>query len=396
MTRVALISDQHFDASSRFGECCRVLDWIAQDARQRGVDVIALGGDLFERRPLPVETKAAAEWIIELAAFAPVIGVYGNHDVAESLALFNKLETENRVVFLERPDTVSVAGVTFACMPWPSKAGLAAMYPHLTRDELNSTAVTMLQSILRGMGDELDARDEACGPEPRFFLGHCQVRASRVSTGQPLMGCDFELGVEDLALVRAHFYGLGHIHLGVGNEWDIAGAPAAYPGSPRRTSFGELEDKGYIIVEFDGPRLVGWERIKTPCAGMLHLTGEFVNAGLYEGCEGPSGIVLHDRDVDVSGAECRLRYHVEAQDRAAATLDEARIERVLLDRGALSVKIEPEVVTTKRARAPEVARATTIGEKLTAHWESIGFDPGERRASLLEKAAQLEEEARNG
>jgi exonuclease SbcD len=96
------------------------------------------------------------------------------------------------------------------------------------------------------------------------------VRGSVTSTGQPLVGCDLEVGLEDLALVQADAYLLGHIHKG--QAWEIAGAPCVYPGSPRRTSFGESEAKGYTIVTVEG-HAATTEFVELPTTPMLHFSG---------------------------------------------------------------------------------------------------------------------------
>jgi hypothetical protein len=61
------------------------------------------------------------------------------------------------------------------------------------------------------------------------------------------------------------------------------------------------------------------------------------------------------------------------------------------DGGAVSVQVEEVVTPTTRARAPEIAAATTLREKVETLWTVQGFDPGVRRQSLLAKLGQIEE-----
>jgi hypothetical protein len=70
---------------------------------------------------------------------------------------------------------------------------------------------------------------------------------------------------------------------------------------------------------------------------------------------------------------------------------------LLLGEGAHSVKIEECVHSTVRARAPELARAKSLGDKLNIYWEAkgIALSP-ERRARLLRLAQGLEAEVRTG
>lgn len=394
--KIALIGDSHFDEHSRFDECVRVHDWICEDLQARDVDLVLHSGDVYERKSTPLERQAVADWIQRCAEFAQVVIARGNHDALDDLPLLERLATRHLVRVVETAGTLFVHApehdaVALAVLGWPQRANVHALAGAQAKDGVEQVAVDALRAVLRGMGDFLAEQD--C---PRILLAHAMVRGSRVSTGQPLVGCDFELGLEDLALARADFYALGHVHMG--NEWDIAGAPAVYPGSPRRTAFGELEPKGYVVIEFDGRRLVGWERVETPATPMLHLHAEWVDehvclpgdqvapAGLY-------GVSAADIDA-CRGAEVRLRYHVEVAHREAARADALELRDKLLAAGAAMVKVEEELVVETRARTLAVAQAPTLAEKLDALWSARGWDPGARREALLAKVHQLEEENR--
>jgi hypothetical protein len=79
-----------------------------------------------------------------------------------------------------------------------------------------------------------------------------------------------------------------------------------------------------------------------------------------------------------------------ADKRDAARASAAALAEVLRKGGAVNVKIEEEVIAETRARAPEIARASTLTEKLEALWSAKQFDPGARREALLGKASDLE------
>lgn len=251
-----------------------------------------------------------------------------------------------------------------------------------------------MRAVLAGLGQSLAGFDDG----PRILASHAMVSGSMTSTGQPLVGCHHELGLADLALAHAHFVALGHVHLP--QEWLIDEAPVVYPGSARRTSFGETEEKGYVVAAFDQVdgawRCVGWERVATPCRPMLQLDGEFhpEHVGLPGDVVVPAGISLSGLPEDpaaLRGAELRVRYLVEADRRDEAREYAARAKADLLERGAYSVKVEEQVVATTRARAPEVGRAQTLPEQLEAFWASKGIDiDTERRARLLGRVAGLE------
>jgi DNA repair exonuclease SbcCD nuclease subunit len=373
MKRFALISDQHFDASSRFDDCLRICDWICKDLRARQVDGIGLGGDLFERRPVPIESKAAAEWIVGLAELAPVVGVYGNHDVVDSLAVMNRLDTKHPVHFYDAPAVHRIGDIGIACLPWPRRGALlASLGGNVGHETANQVAAQHLCNILRGLGAELDAFGT------KLLLGHVQLRGARISLDQPLApGADFELGTEDLGLARAHAYLLGHVHLQ--QEVTIAGAPCFYPGAPRRCNFGESATKHYAIVSIEHGH-ASVEYVQTPATPMLLLTGEWRDGALAwqssENCE---------------GAEVRLRYGVDADQREGAKAAAQKAAAFLSDNGAVSVKIEEVVRATTRARTPEIATAVSIADKLRVLWKAkgIGFS-NDRERRLLARLAELE------
>ena len=380
MTKIALIGDSHADQFHRFEEHNRILEWIGDDAAARGVDLFLHSGDVWERKSTSTERIAVANYMRQWAEVAPVLVVGGNHDDPLDVEWLGRLRTSKGVRSVVTPEVIEISGVSVACLPWPRKGELLARVGDMSQEQSAQIAAEALRSVLRGLSDPGDAG-------PRILLSHCSVRGSKVSNSQPpLIGCDFELGLEDLALSGAGFYALGHIHMGSGNEWVIGGAPCVYPGSPRRCNFGEVEPKGYVMIEFNGPHLVGWERITTPCAPMLLATA------VYDG----SSLNVNESEFFAKfdeGCEIRLRYAVDSDHQAAAKAAAQAIKAKWLEWGAASVQLDPEVNVMTRLRAPEVAKAATLQEALEAHWRSKNYDPGARREALLGKLVTLEGES---
>ncbi len=379
-TKIALVADSHFDETSRFDECLWLHGWIAEDAAQRGCSAWVHAGDVYERRSTPRERMAAATWVQRMAeAVGPGLIVRGNHDNLSDLPLLARLDTDGRgVTVVEDARVVELAGVGVACLAWPQKARILAMMPEAGKEAGDQAAVAALRNVLLGLGAHL-----ADHHGPTLFLGHVMVRGSMTSTGQPLIGADLELGLEDFGLCRADAYLLGHIHLP--QHWDIDGAPVIYPGSPRRTAFGEVEEKGYVVVEVGDHGLIGWERVTTPARRMVLIS--------VEAARTVDGEIVFDDDgaePDVAGAEVRLRVEVDADLRIPARAAAEERKRRMIEAGAVAVKIEESVRATTRARAPEVARAVTLEQKIDALWQAQAFEPGERRASLFGKLREIE------
>lgn len=371
--RIAVVADSHFDEHSRFEECKRLHAWIHDDARERGVELTLHTGDVYERKSSPLERAAAASWFQSMALLGPVVVVRGNHDAVDDLPLLERLDALHPIHVVQDARVLRFDSLSIAAVAWPRKAALLAAFGSQSIEDGQRTAADALRAVFRGLGAEL-----ASEPGPRLLAMHAMVRDSVTSTGQPLVGCDLEVGLEDLALLDAHAYLLGHVHKG--QDWLIGSAPCIYPGSPRRTAFGESETKGYVVVETDESGVLGWEFVPVPATPMVHVSAAWEDR-----------VLRHQEAGSVRGAEVRLRYTTPSDQRVAAAAAAESLRDSYVAGGAIHVKVEPIVLAEQRARAPELARAKTLEEKLEALWSAQGFEPGERREALLGKVHQLEE-----
>lgn len=383
--KIAIIADSHFDESSRFEECIRLHGWIADDMKARGVEVILHAGDVFERKSTPKERAALADWLRKCAELAPVVIVRGNHDALGDLAIFEKLRTKHPIIVEEAVGVHVVNGVAIAALAWPRKAELLARVDSSTgHAESEAIAGDAMRNVLRGLGMQLSDHDG-----PTVLLAHAMVRGSVTSLGQPLVGCDLEIGLEDLSLVRAGLVALGHIHKG--QDWTFGDMPIVYPGSPRRTAFGELEEKAYVVATFDGSKLAGWERVVVPATPMLLLEDQWGDREDGSDMGWLCGLHGFDGEDSVRGAEIRFRYRVESDRRDAARAASEVVRRKLLSMGALSIRVEEVVDATTRARAPEIAEVTTLADKLPILWRSKGIEVSpERQSKLFSKLAEVD------
>lgn len=377
MPRVAFITDLHICRESRWAETLRIMDWCVSKFAELRPDVIALGGDTFDRKPDVGEMHVVAEWLVSLASIAPVVGVKGNH-CPDGISVFNLLEAAHPIRIVEHPELHTAAGIEFALLPWPRKANLLAALPDAGKEQAQQVGNELLVNVLRGLG-----LSSTTGP--RCFVGHVQPRGAKVSTGQPLApGADFELGTEDLALANCDAYLLGHIHLPA--DLEANGKPCLMGGSFRRTAYGEVEEKSVVVVDFDDQNGTRVARETIPCADMF-----LVEANWVDDLDG-ARLAFHPYPIPVTdGCDIRIRYLVTPDQRSAARAA-AEIERArLLALGARDVKLDPQVIPTSTARAPEVALAVTTAAKLQAMWRLRGTTPEPaREARLIEKLSELE------
>lgn len=383
--RLLASGDNHWRKGLRFTECLAVHAFMVEQARELNADVFLCPGDVFDEESEPDEREAVADWMTALTEQCPIVIAKGNHDRPLDVAFFRRLKTKHPIIVEERAAVHYVAGAAIATMAWPDRATLMAALQaekHVGSAAADIDTRRLLQAVLTHLGFQLEQHDG-----PRILLGHFMVDGSVTSTGQPLLGMPINVSLADLALARAHLTVMAHIHKA--QSWELETGPAIYTGSPFRTDFGQVEPKSILFAEFDGERLLRTEQLETPCAPMVHMETTW-NGSSWDSFEGPVAETYR-------GAELRLRYRVNADQRdsaAASARDWA--DALVATYGAKSVKVEEVVIATKRARAPEVARAVSVQDKLAAHWASIGYEPEtELREALYQGAAELEQEAVN-
>lgn len=372
MTTILCTSDLHISATSpRWAECQRVLGWFA-DLAVREADLVIIAGDLYDRASTPTERSFAAQWVTRIASACPVVIVRGNHDASRDLAILGALEATHAIHVFEEPGVLVEAGIVVQCLPWPRMAELAAK--GLAGQALDEVAREALRDVLRGLANEArgitDFYSSLSENQSKVVLAtHALITGAVTSHGQPLVGGELAVGLADLALARADVVVAGHIHKP--QSWTHGDVEALYCGSPFRTSFGEHEAKSVVRVEVDGARTVV-SRIDTPAQRMIDLTTD--EAGVF---------VVPCSMHDFAGSHVRLRYSTSAERREAAMATARAMRDELVRWGAERVVIEPEVIVTSTARAPEIARATTVRAQLEALWTARGDRPADAESVLL-------------
>jgi len=378
---IAALGDSHFSEHRRFEECVRVHDWMANDFANREVDFVLCAGDVYEAKSTPLEREAVSSWLAKVANRAPVMLVRGNHDALYDIQIFSRLRVRYPITIEERAanhflvNDETDARIIVSCLSWPRKADILAA----GLDSKN--AYQSIVNVLRGLGDREEPN------RPRILLAHAMVNGAKTSTGQTLTGCDFEIALNDLLLAKTDIVVLGHIHKS--QDWAVGDVPVVYTGSPLRQNYGETEEKSYTLIEIDEDKRVTWQRIPTPATRMLLLEGSW---GLDEGkaCWTRYPFPV---DIEVKGAETRLRYEVDADRRAEAKTAAQIVRDRLLEAGAVDCKVEEVVKSVAKARIAAVASARTVDEKLVEYWRERGTLPAEaRKAALLAKVHELENE----
>lgn len=376
--KVLCAGDHHWDKSSRWDECRRVHDWMFELAVRERVQLFVSCGDIYERASIPEERIAVAEWLQAMAEQCPALIIKGNHDTQRDLELLARLDSKHPIAVEERAGVHVFGELAVAAVAWPDRGRILARGRELGLPESDTLAQESLRHVLLGLGQQL-----AQHAGPTLAAGHFSVDGAVVSTGQPLVGQPMNVGLSELALLQSPLVIMGHIHMP--QAWRHGATEILYTGSPYRTAFGECEDKSVVLVEYAG--LPSWRRVPTPCAAMHLIDDE------WNGSERSFAAHLSpELPQNIQGAEIRFRYAVAPDQREGAREAALEIKENLLAAGAASVLLEECVRTQSIARAPEVAAAQALGDKLLALWTAKGTTPeSPRRETLLSMAAELEQ-----
>lgn len=407
LLKAAAIGDTHITLASRWDEGSRILDFFADDIAERKVDLFIHTGDVFDKLSKALERLRFARFLQRCAETAPGFVVRGNHDAPSDLAIFDSsyLRTGHPVIIEEAARVHEFEKFLVAGVAWPKKAWMMA-----GRDFIDERAA--LQDIFRGIAQQWDRKPTAESyssgvNKPRILAMHGMISGAKTSLGQPLVGCDMEVALADLALAEADVILLGHIHLPQGFG-PVNGAPVLYTGSSRRTAYGEKEEKSYVLTEFSlyvAPATdiradpeqadlvwrgkhrewtVKCERILMPTTPMVMLDANYAD----------NRIVVDTPEAysDIVGADVRLRYRCTAETREAARAAAERTRDEMLSKhSALNVTIDEQLTVVSTARVPEVATAVSLPEKLRMLRAARGetLDPIDE-ARLTGKLVELE------
>lgn len=392
------LGDLHLRSDARNDQRRAALDQVIQQAQQRD-DIAAWvwPGDLNDRRMSIEDRNFLAIRLRTMANQAPVLLVYGNHDLPGDLDIFAELATVYPIRVVSRPDVVRVPTATeidlmVFCLPYPTKGALVAA--GMQGDDLLQYGNHALDHIFLGAAGELAAaRREGT---PTLMIGHINVGGSVASAGQPQIGRELELDPAMLARLGDCPKLLNHIHKGqaLHGAW--------YAGSMCRLSWGEVEDKHALLLGFgptswagfghDGPEDTdgawAWDLTTLPIdvPPMYHVEGTLDGAAFdYTVTTGPDrGTIEEPPSWD--GTEVRVRYRFPAS--ARALIDDQVIRGVF--EGAARLVLEPVAVPDEALRAPEVAAATTLEEKVAAWARVVGEPLTDGVATKLDRLQQLD------
>lgn len=353
MTKILAFADTQLGVSTvPLAEQRKVLDQIVQVALDREVDLVLHGGDVFEGPVvLPEHLRCfvdAMDPLISLRGI-PTLMIRGNgrHDMAvRNVHALDILRNIDGFGVSDRPQGIHARGVNIITLPWVHPGSLIAhLNGHVDHDAVNLTASEMLVEIARRLRSKADLAF------PTVLLAHWAISGSALPSGLPvdemrepiLPWADLDAFGFDL-IIGAHIHQPQQI-----SQPLIDSTFGVVLGSPQQLNFGESGAHGCWIFEVgEGDAAAEFVPIESPQFATFDV--DLASYGMME---------------VRAGDYVRVRY--TATDDEAKSVDHEALRRELQNAGAASVKIEPQIVRTARARAEGISEQLSQVEAL-AEW----------------------------
>lgn len=244
---------------SRAGEHRAVLDEIAGIAGTEAVDVVLVGGDLFDTATPTAEAESIvyAALVALSATGAEIAVIGGNHDNPRRLEAVTPLLDLARVRVLAHParpedggvlriDTASGERLRLALLPFPPQR-----YVVRSEDLLGKEAAKHrlgYKEYVNAVVSTLTSADDSDPDEIGILLGHLAVEGAGEGGGERKSQTAFDYQVS-ATIFAAHmdYVALGHYHR---SQSIPAACPVRYCGSPLQLDFGDREEaKSVLLVD---------------------------------------------------------------------------------------------------------------------------------------------------
>lgn len=329
-------------------------------------------GDLFHARSSPQDRLEIVSRLARMADRAPVVICRGNHDQPGDLDIFRYVKAAHQVHVITSAQTLRVRLATDAwaslwVFSYPFLASLVAA--GVASPDLFQTARAVLEDMFDfGAAELADARARG---DLTLLMGHCAIGGARMSNGQPAIGREVEADGALLAKFGAIPKLLNHIH----EPQEIHGAH--FIGSITAQDFGEITPRRYLRVVM---RATYWDIDSRPLdtPRLFHVEGRLTREGFEWQVVTTPGEHI-EPPASWGGCDVRVRYRMRASERPA--LDESLVVKTFA--GARRVQLDPIIESDRQVRAPEVAIAHTLQEKVTVVLESNGLPMIDARRAKL-------------
>lgn len=369
--------------------------------RDNGVDLFVIAGDLFDRAVQNTDRSGFPQLIKviqNMMNVAPVVAVCGTptHDIAGCYEALQEISAKYQFILLDAGKTTLLTAEgkllsTEGCEPgarWdendklfilgcgePSKEWFLKD-KSLGRDEATQAVIQGMRDILLGFG----AIRKNYPDIPCLFVYHGSIEGASMCNGQILPMGELAIGRDDLALVGADYYALGHIH----KSQQIGDLPAYYAGSAFPVNWGETDAKGFYLIRMNekGLQPVGpVERIPYPHPPRKKIVTKWGDEIL------PNRLPSFG---EMDGFQTWL--DIQADKHQASVIPREDVLDQMMIAGALEgSRVTVTILPTETVRAGEIREAQGLKGKLKVYNDNSG--DSQLNVAILDKADQLEIEA---
>lgn len=391
--KVLHAADLHFSMNAEMlEESVTTTDALLVYAHNDRPDVIVLAGDSVDEYVgrIPVDSpcaRAAISFVERAADIAPVIIIRGtkSHD-RETPALFSHLRgyhtifvaTDVQQVALVEVDNGYDPSVDFPDRDYLFPVGsdyhggkvkaIFTLVPSLDKSHLmarsegsiregNFQFKEAVHDMFAGLGLVND-QFTAAGI-PTVLVSHGMVTGAQFSSGQTAVGEDLEFGVSDLQAAKCSAVMLGHVH-----KFQTFPGNIAYSGSPGRLNFGEPEEKGFLLWEFEGAAVSGMSFCSTPARRFV-----FGDVAEYLGVD---DVYAQAGALALTCVGADVRFRVSIPEESRQELDRDRLQEIFTSAGARRIKLEVIVIPKQRSRAEGISRVDGLTAKVIKWGATVG------------------------
>lgn len=241
------------DRSQEFAD---VLDEILAIARDSKVDTVLVAGDLFDRAAASLESIGVViDALMRLASEGrTVVAMPGNHDSAQLFEILSPLLKSHRIRFVSRILRPELGGVIKVPSIDGDHAASVGVVPFLHEAQV----VDFMKDVedwYKGYAHRirLIASAVCSGFDPDcvgILMGHWFVEGAEVGGGERQIHIGQQYAATSHSIPpSASYVALGHIHRP--QQIANAAAPSWYSGSILQLDFGEMHDKGVVVVDVE-------------------------------------------------------------------------------------------------------------------------------------------------
>lgn len=361
----------------------RSLDQLLEYVTNNKVNGLLIAGDIWDRiQPFGNNSaiKIAYDYLSEFSkVFDFIFIIKGNssHDAHQSIDLLNGFKEnifayETSKVLSVSLDKLKVTDLNENLTPdnidliihaisYPTKAQLLE---GSSIDMQNDNFIYLFEELMDFHG----SISERFPRVPNVTLFHGNITGAKLSSGQSLIGQDILIPSFILEKTKSHYYALGHIHL----PQNIT-PKMRYSGSLYNKDFGEIEQKYFDLIEFDGIKVNATNIPFIQSRPMIIVEAEYRD-----------GKFIYDNSI-AKNAEIKFRYKVNESSKDLITMDE--LKKIKMELGE-DVKFEADIIAQQRSsRSSKIMSAKSLLEELE---EYAALLEEELTPSLKEKINQIE------